>query len=302
LRGTYELLNYPTFRLLKIALLAALIATTGLLTVSQAQIVHLSDNGSTADIDTGSSAGMYNWFVGNQNQLNQQWFWYRVGSGGAEAPINTIGPAVITNPDSRNMSVTYANSSFSVRIDYFLTGGSLDSDIAESIRISNLTGSALNFHFFQFSDFNISGTAGGDSVSIRGDPLNGYDKATQTKGAFGVAETVDLPPASRAQAGNNFIDSPTTLARLNDGSTTDLNDVTASGPGDAVWALQWDFSNTTVDGTGILGAIAGNTSVDVIKDKHLIVQLVPEPSSIVLVSLGLSTFLVRRRRSAQATQ
>ena len=55
-----------------------------------AQLVTLTDGGSTATVDLGSSAGMNSWTVNGQNQLNQQWFWYRA-NGGTAQPINTIG-------------------------------------------------------------------------------------------------------------------------------------------------------------------------------------------------------------------
>src|SRR5438045_2766996 len=49
---------------------------------SHAQPYGITNDNSFALIDPSSSAGMYNWSVVNtptsyQNQLNQQWFWYR---------------------------------------------------------------------------------------------------------------------------------------------------------------------------------------------------------------------------------
>jgi len=61
-----------------------------------AQIVTMNDGGSSATIDLGSSAGMNNWSVLGQNQLNQQWFWYRT-DGGVAQPINTIGGLTYQN-------------------------------------------------------------------------------------------------------------------------------------------------------------------------------------------------------------
>ena len=62
---------------------------------AEAQIVTLTDNNSSAQVDVGSQAGMFNWSIQGQNQLNQQWFWFRVGQA-PEAAINTISPAAIT--------------------------------------------------------------------------------------------------------------------------------------------------------------------------------------------------------------
>ena len=62
--------------------------------ISQAQVT-LTDGNSVALLDPTSQAGMYYWAVQNtpntyQNQLNQQWFWYRVGTSDPERSINTI--------------------------------------------------------------------------------------------------------------------------------------------------------------------------------------------------------------------
>ena len=77
----------------RVASLGAWLVLSGMLLLPGhgiAQIVTLNDGGSSATIDLGSSAGMNNWTVLGQNQLNQQWFWYRT-DGGAPQPINTIG-------------------------------------------------------------------------------------------------------------------------------------------------------------------------------------------------------------------
>ncbi len=55
----------------------------------QAQIQTLTDNNSVAQINPNSQSGMFNWSVDGQNQLNQQWFWYRIGNT-PEQSIDTI--------------------------------------------------------------------------------------------------------------------------------------------------------------------------------------------------------------------
>src|SRR5881392_3003563 len=93
-----------------------LILALGFLAVafqSQAQVVTLTHNNSVAQINTGSSAGMFNWFVEGQDQLAQQWFWYRVGNT-AEAAINTISAPTITTPDARTLYSSYFNGAYGV--------------------------------------------------------------------------------------------------------------------------------------------------------------------------------------------
>ena len=89
--------NYSSRR--RVASFGACLAVSSLLFLSgngSAQIVSLTSGGSTATVDLGSSAGMYNWAVNGQNQLNQQWFWYQANDGTAQ-PINTIANPSVLN-------------------------------------------------------------------------------------------------------------------------------------------------------------------------------------------------------------
>jgi hypothetical protein len=253
---------------------------------SQAQIVTLTDNNSVVQVNTGSSAGMSSWSVNGQNQLAQQWFWYRVGATGPEAPINTISAPTITTPNASTLYTSYANNSYGVQIKYSLTGGSAVSgkaDMGESIVINNTSASALDFHFFQYSDFNLGGTTGGQTVQL-GKNLSGlFNEALQTAPGVAFTETVLTPGANHGEAG--LVN--TTLVKLNDGTPTTLNDNAGPvGPGDATWAFEWDLS------------IAPGGSALISKDKYIQLQPIPEPSSLALISLGLAgCALIKRRRS-----
>ena len=83
---------------------------------SQAQIVTLTDNNSVAQVNTSSQSGMSSWSVDGQNQLAQQWFWFRVGATGPEASINTISAPTITTPNASTLYTSYANNSYGVQI------------------------------------------------------------------------------------------------------------------------------------------------------------------------------------------
>src|ERR1051326_7045390 len=156
---------------------------------SPAQIQTLVNNNSFADINPNNQQGMFDWFVDGQNQLFQQWFWYRVGLN-PEQSIDTISAPLITRPDAKTAYITYNNGAFSVEIDYVLTGqsaGSGQADIRESIRIHNFTANPLDFHFFQYSDFNLLNNPNGDNVALGTDLGGLYNEALQTKGPLNSA-------------------------------------------------------------------------------------------------------------------
>lgn len=248
------------------------------LMVAQAQAapVVLADRNSTATFaDLTTSAGMSGWTVNGVNQLFQQWFWFRVGATGGEAGINTLGLAasVLSDHDADGdvdtLFLAYGNRTNGLEIDvsYTLTGGLpgvQNSDIAETINIINNGSSALDMHFFQYSDFDLCGTPAGQSVTIRGG-----NTATQTGANCILSETVATPAPSAYEA--NFF--ANTLVSLGDGSPTTLNGNGTAGPGDVTWAFQW---NTVIGAGG---------SYLISKDKNL--APIPEPASLLLLGSGL---------------
>ena len=273
----------------RIVSLCAVVGVSGVLLLqgrSEAQIITMVDGGSSAALNLDSSAGMYNWTVGGQNQLNQQWFWYRIGSTGVAAPINSIplyGYSTYLGPDGINEVVaTYQNATLTLTIDYLLSGGGVGSgsaDITESISAVNNTGASLDFHFFQYSDFNLLGDGSSDIVDLFGTP-GSWNFVQQTAGSSGIGEAIVAPDANHGEAAY----AGTTLAELNGTSGLTLNDNPHAGPGDVTWALQWD---STIPVGGIF---------DLTKDKSLFIQVVPEPSTMALIALGLGAWGWARRR------
>jgi len=235
----------------------------------------LVDSNSTATFDTASAGNNNSWVVDGVNHLFQQAFWFRVGLNSEESlhllPIAVEG---ITDTDfdldPDTLYVRYTGAGFTTEVRYTLAGGSagsLASDIGEQISIHNVSPNPLDFHFFQYVDFDLLGTAEGDTAVF----VNS-NTVKQTEGISSISETVIIPLPSHREIA--FFDA--TLIKLNDALPTTLIDLPAVGaplgPGDVTWAFQWDVT------------IAPGQTFQISKDKNL--TGVPEPASLILMSLA----------------
>lgn len=242
-------------------------------------IYTLTDGGSTARIDADSGVGMFDWEVGGQDQLEKQWFYYRAGNATLAAPINTISASSLLYLTGNTLITSYTNSAFTLTISYVLTGGSQganSADILETITVLNTSGAALDFSLFQYSNFDLLGTPGGDTVTF-----TGWDGVVQKEGVFGIQEGIIQPTASFREAA--LTGSGGTLDNLANIANYNLNNNGGPLPGDVTWAFQWDYQ------------IPAGQSLDVYKDKTLIAPQVPEPTSAMLLAVGVGVLALRRR-------
>lgn len=251
---------------------------------SNAQVV-LTDGNAQVDIDASSQAGAFNWFVDSQDYLAQQQAWYRVGST-AEASIDTLALSGITTTGTKQATLSYSGAGFDLELTYSLLGGTAGSgvsDLAEQFKIINTSGGSLDFHLFLYSDFELAGTAAGDTVtSVNYSPFPfsapGYNSVMQVEG-LDTQQTTFGTFANRAEAEPFAV----TLGKLNDGGPTSLlNSGAGFGPsatGDMTYAFQWDL--TIADGSSkIIGV-----------DKRLEIEPIPEPATAMLSLLGLAALL-----------
>jgi hypothetical protein len=257
---------------------------------SAAPLYTLSSGNSSVSVDVGSQTGIYNWTVDGQNQLNQQWFWYRIGNSGPAASIDTISAPTASLLTASILSTTYANAQFSVSVLYSLVGGapgSGTSDLSEQISIQNLTGSALSFDFFQYADFNLGGTPNNDTGQL---DKNGkkYGGVTQYNSpGCRVSENVDAAvsqPANYGEIGTGSGASSTILNLLKNSGFTHLNDQNSTPPGggNVNWGLEWD-ANIAPGGTFII-------SKDLNIEGVVGVTPVPEPTAWTFVWMGLLSY------------
>src|SRR5262249_16190897 len=112
----------PFSRKLLTPLFSTLIAAS--VVTAKADVITLTSGNSSATVDLSSQAGMGQWLINRQNQLNQQWFWYRVdGDAPGQQSIDTIGGlSYVTN--AFQVDATYTSARFSLEITYTLLGGS----------------------------------------------------------------------------------------------------------------------------------------------------------------------------------
>ncbi len=259
---------------------------------STAQVV-LTDGNSVVNLNPSAQAGVYDWFVDGQDYLAKQWLWYRVGSS-AETSIDTLNLLGVIPTGTTQAKSSYAGLGFNLEVTYSLLGGTAGSgvsELAEQIKIINNSGSSLDFHLFLYSDFELAGTAAGDTVtSVNWSPFPisapGYSSATQVDG-LDLQQTTFGTFANRAEA--TLL--PTTLIHLNDAGPSTLLNSGANfgpvGPGDMTYAFQWDLT------------IANGGSKTIGVNKRLDIVPIPEPTSIALAFLGLAglgAFGFRRRK------
>jgi hypothetical protein len=257
---------------------------------SGAQIENLSSKNSSIQINLGG--GVSDWQVDSVNQLNQQWFYYSIGSGAVNS-IDTISspstPIIIptSNPVLRT---SYSDSAISVGTQYTLQGslaGSGVSTLAQTITLNNPTATSQIYHFYQYSDFDLAGVTGGQNVQflpggagaptvmqtgLTGGPLVGT--VTALSGGSSVLPEV--------QAGLN---NGSMFGLMNGSPAPLLNNTLTAGPGDVVYAYEWDVT------------LSPTSSLQLSEIETIgMTQPVPEPSSWGLVSSGLLVLTLLRRR------
>jgi hypothetical protein len=267
---------------------------------TDAAIHTLTDLNSIVRIDDASQSGMFDWVVDGSTgpvdhlakatptSIPGQWYWFRIGESDGEAPINTLGPVTATQVSPRDLTLTYTHGSgLTVQLTYQLLGqptGFDGSHITENVRITNPAGNpAVTFHLFQYTDFDLNGSPGDDTVvQLDARTMQQFDGGV----SFAQAETSTAPPLPPAPSHFELATFPFTRDKLNNATPTTLCDGiatssaegactagTALGPGDVTFAWQWDFSLPT------------NSLVTVNIDKD-IAATVPQPLSLLILGLG----------------
>lgn len=249
----------------------------------QATTFTLTDLNSVFQLD--SADGANGWWVEGVSQLYEQAFWFRVGDTGPESRLGDYFSNGWVDQSGRIATLQYTHSLFTAEIVYVLTGGTVGSgtsDVAETIRIRNMSSTGISMRFFQYCDFDLNGTPGDDRLYFAN---QNSVRQSDMGGGPTLSETVVTPVPSHHE-GDLF---SATRDRLDDDTPTTLNDLPNYGNsivGDVTWAFEWD-RYLPVNGTLLIS-----------KDKHL--DVVPEPGTLLLLGVGLVGAEVARRRRKKA--
>ncbi len=265
----------------------ALLALVFQISLGEAQAYTLSDGNSTITLDPTTQAGMNSWAVDGQNQLSQQWFWYRIGNSGPQYSIDTISTPAVSMIGTSTLNVNYTNAQFSLNTVFQLAGGAAGSGAAnlnETITINNLSPSTtLPFNFFEYANFQLGGM-NNQNVFLTQDPNGKFSDALVTTGSIQATENVDTGTAPAANFGEAALYN-STLSHLNGTPDYALNNTTNAGLGGATWALEWT-NNIPANGTFQIS-------------KVLSIEGVPEPAVWSLISMGLIALCATKRRMGQ---
>jgi len=277
----------------KSAVLGAAAAAASVLGVSTARPalaanVLLQNGNSSVTINPNSSAGVEDWTINSQNQINQEWFWFSVGNQTGQSPLQSLGTPKVhkmdTTGDGENDTVELVyptDDGIQITVTYSLTGGqagSDSSDLTDSISINNETGKSEKVNFFQYANFNLGDSTTGQTVNI-----SDKDTATVTGNGY-QAQTVVSPMAQEYEA-NTF---PNLLNTISSSSVSAALNDQKNASGDPEWGFEWCTTLPMCSGSYVITGDQDITGSAV---------SVPEPVGGTIAMLGIGgMFLSRPRR------
>lgn len=246
---------------------------------SEGQTISSTSSASSLQIVlNGAGAGLSDWQYAGGSQLAQQWFYYSIGSSSVNS-IDQISTAGSVSSSANSLSATYSSNTISVQTTFLLNN---PATLSDTLTIANPTGSGqtVTFHFYQFSEFSLGGTTSGQNVVLS---YNGISAIANQTGPGNVS-LHDQSGGSSAPTPEQQAGLATMFGLVNGNTATNLNNTTlTAGPGNAVYALEWDKT------------LAPGQSFQISEIQTL--TATPEPSSIVLGVCGTVALIYGYRRN-----
>jgi hypothetical protein len=227
--------------------------------------------------------GMTLWTVDDISQLCKQAFWFRAGTSETSISVYSLPLLSVTSSTPNQLTTVSTDRQLTFTINYTLDGGPVGSGtsrLLETITIANCTTKPLNFRFFQYTDLDLNGSMGGDTLQLeRSGGL--FTSATQSDSGVVGRETLSTP-ANHGEAGS----SDALLSKLQDrGALTLLDNSDLLDAGDRAFLLEWDAASLAPRGT---------FTIQLEKEISGILA-VPEPSSACFLVLAISGLMLRSR-------
>ncbi|MAE61599.1 MAG: hypothetical protein CMJ49_09610 [Planctomycetaceae bacterium] len=225
------------------------LASNPWLSPAEATTINLVDKNAAVTIDP--NAGMTSWTVDGVEQLENQWFWFRIGTIGPESPIHAV-PLVSQSSSDDDFDagdefaqLTYTDpNNFTFQVQFELTGtGGGQANVSEVVTFTNLSTTApLDLHLFQYANFDFGGDATDTSISIL-NPNNTVQQNDLLGALIEEMETAAVPIPTGYDVGPPSLFVGGGLGLLDDANADNLgNNNGPVGPGDLASAFQWDVT------------------------------------------------------------
>ena len=159
------------------------------------------DTFAKVDNATSSYTGLNSYTVDGIERAWQQWFWYRVGPAGGETSLDKLTKTTPSQPTPSSLLLTYTLASqFDISIHYELTpylSGAGKAGLKKTVTITNTSTADLDYHLFEFSDYDLSetGEVVGDNDNVEVINNKVYQNGSQSSGGVTLVHESSLPPS-----------------------------------------------------------------------------------------------------------